>query len=64
MAYPKKFYIVRLRADDRLVTCGSKEECAAAMKMSLSTFMTTVSRCRNGVNKKYEIDVELMDDGE
>ena len=64
MAYPKKFYIVRLRADDRLVTCGSKEECAAVMKMSLSTFMTTVSRCRNGVNKKYEIDVELMNDGE
>ena len=64
MAYPKKFYIVRLRADDRLVTCGSKEECAAAMNMSLSTFMTTVSRCRNGVNKKYEIDVELMNDGE
>lgn len=64
MAYPKKFYIVRLRADDRLITCGSKEECAAAMKMSLSTFMTTVSRRRNGVNKKYEIDVELMNDGE
>lgn len=64
MAYPKKFYIVRLRADDRLVTCGSKEECAAAMKMSVSTFMTTVIRCRNGVNKKYEIDVELMNDGE
>lgn len=60
----RRFYIVRLRADDRLVTCGSKEECAAAMKMSLSTFMTTVSRCRNCVNKKYEIDVELMDDGE
>ena len=64
MSYPKKFYIVRLGADDRLVTCGTKEECAAAMKMSLSTFMTTVSRCRKGVNKKYEIDVELMDDGE
>ena len=63
MAYPKKFYIVRLRADDRLVTCGSKEEYAAAMKMTLSTFLATVRRCRNGVNKKYEIDVELMDDG-
>lgn len=64
MAYPKKFYIVRLRADDQLIACGSKEECAAAMRMTVSTFMTTVSRCRNGVNKKYEIDVELMDDGE
>lgn len=62
MAYPKKFYIVRLRADDRLITCGSKEECAAAMKMSISTFLTTVSRCRRGITKKYEIDVELMDD--
>ena len=58
MAMPKKFYIVRLRVGDKLICCGSKEECAAAMKMTLSTFMTTVSRCRNGKNQKYEIDVE------
>lgn len=58
----RKFYIVRLRADDRLIACGSKEECAAAMNMSISTFMTTVSRCRSNKNKKYEIDVELMDE--
>ena len=45
MAYPKKFYIVRLRADDRLVTCGSKEECAAAMKMTLSTCVPVPQRC-------------------
>lgn len=59
MAYPKKFYIVRLRADDRLITCGTKEECALAMNMSVATFLTTVSRCRNGLNGKYDIDVEV-----
>lgn len=64
MGSPKKFYIVRLREDDRIVTCGSKDECAAAMKMSPNTFLSTVSLCRKGVNKKYEIDVELMNDGE
>ena len=64
MAMPKKFYIVRLRADDRLICCGSKEECAATMKMTVNTFMTTVSRCRNGLNKKYEIDVMPEDEDE
>lgn len=59
MAYPKKFYIVRLRADDRLVCCGTKEECAVAMNMGINTFLTTVSRCLHGFNRKYEIDVEL-----
>ena len=63
MAYPKKFYIVRLRADDRLVCCGTKEECAVAMNMSIETFLTTVSRCRNGYNGKYDIDVEVEGDG-
>lgn len=61
MSRRKMFYIVRLRVDDKLICCGSKEECAAAMKMTLNTFMTTVSRCRNGKNQKYEIDVEPED---
>ena len=59
MRYPKKFYIVRLRADDRILAVGSKEECALRMGMSVSTFLSTVCRCRRGKNKKYEIDVEL-----
>ena len=59
MAAPKKFYIVRLKQDDRIVTCGSKEECAAAMGMSVSTFLSTVCHVRQGRNRKYEIDVEL-----
>lgn len=63
MAYPKKFYIVRLRRDDSVIVCGGKEECATAMGMSVPTFLTTVTRCRQGQNGKYEIDVELEDDG-
>ena len=60
----RKFYIVRLRADDRRLAVGTSKECAAALKMSMATFLTTVSRCRSGVNMKYEIDVEEEDDSE
>ena len=59
MAYPKKFYIVRLRADDRLVCCGTKEECARILGVSCASFLCYVTNCRKGVMKKYEIDVEL-----
>lgn len=58
----KKFYIVRLREDDRILAVGSKDECAAALNMTPATFLTTVSRCRHGLNQKYEIDVELEDE--
>lgn len=61
MAYPKKFYIVRLRADDRLVACGSKEECARILGVTEASFLCYVTNCRKGIMKKYEIDVELED---
>lgn len=57
----RKFYIVRLRADDSIVAVGSTEECAKAMGMSVSSFHATVCRSRKGQNHKYEIDVELED---
>ena len=60
----RKFYIVRLRADDRIVAVGSTEECARALKMSVPSFRTTVSRCRSGANMKYEIDVEEEEEDE
>lgn len=55
----RKFYIVRLRLDDRIIVVGSRDECAAALNMTPGTFLSTVSRCRRGLNQKYEIDVEL-----
>ena len=62
MRYSKKFYIVRLRADDRIICCGSKEECAKVMGISEKSFLCYVTNCRKGIMKKYEIDVELEDD--
>lgn len=59
MAYPKKFYIVRLRADDRIICCGSKTECAKALGVSEKSFLCYVTNCRKGIMQKYEIDVEL-----
>lgn len=57
----RRFYIVRLRADDSIVAVGSTEECAKAMGMTVNSFHATVHRCRTGKNKKYEIDVEKED---
>lgn len=57
MSRRRMFYIVRLRADDRIVAVGSGLECAARLGMTLATFRTTVSRCKRGQNQKYEIDV-------
>jgi hypothetical protein len=62
MRYPKKFYIVRLRADDQVICCGSKKECAQMLGISERSFLSYVTKCRNGIVKKYEIDVELEDE--
>ena len=57
----RRFYVVRLRKDDSVIASGRTEECAKAMRMSISSFRTTVSRCLHGKNQKYEIDVEMED---
>lgn len=57
-----RFYIVRLRKDDSIVEVGNAVECARRMKMSISSFHSTVSRCRSGENQKYEVDVEETDE--
>ena len=62
MAYPRKFYIVRLRADSRVVCCGSKAECARALGILERSFLCYVTNCRKGIMKKYEIDVEQEDE--
>lgn len=61
MRYPKKFYIVRLRADDSIVAVGSAEECSKIMGISAKSFLCYVTNCRKGIMKKYEIDVETED---
>ena len=61
MRYPKKFYIVRLRADDSIMAVGSAEECAKILGVSYNSFLSYVTNCRKGIMKKYEIDVEPED---
>ena len=58
MSVPK-FYIVRLRADDSIVAVGSAAECAKRMGISVGSFYCAVTRSLKGLQKKYEIDVEL-----
>ena len=62
MGYSKKFYIVRLRADDSIVAVGSAEECAKSMRITVSSFYSAFCRSRKNQNRKYEIDVVLEDD--
>lgn len=54
----QKFYVVRLRKDDSIVAAGNSLQCAQRMGMSMASFYTTVSRCRNGENRRYIVDVE------
>lgn len=62
MSRRRVFYIVRLRKDDSIVAVGTAEECARVMRMSINSFRTTVSRSRNGLSHKYEIDIEEEDE--
>ena len=58
----QKFYVVRLRKDDSVIATGNSLQCARAMGMSLGVFYTTVTRCRNGTNRRYQIDVEFWEE--
>ena len=60
----RRFYIIRSRSDDSIVAVGSAVECAARMRLTLNSFYTIVSRCRNGKIDKYEVDVEMEDSDE
>ena len=58
----QKFYVVRLRKDDSVIACGNSLQCAKAMGMNLESFYSTVTRCRNGTNRRYLIDIELWEE--
>ena len=60
----RRFYIVRLRADDSIVAVGNAEECAASMGLTVPSFRSTVSRCRGNPGSRYEVDVEIEEDGD
>ena len=58
-----KFYIIRRRKDDSIVAVGSAQECMKSMGIkSYSSFASMVCRNINGIHKKYEIDIEFLDE--
>ena len=59
-----KYYTVYLRHDDTILCHGTARECAAVMGMKLTTFYPTVYHTLKGSNRKYEILVETLVDGE
>ena len=56
-----QYYAIYLRGSDTLVCCGDKYECAAAMGMTITTFMSTLSHVRSGINRKYEFYQEDLE---
>lgn len=44
--------------EQQILVSGGGAQCAKALGMSIKTFWCTVSRCRSGKNRKYEIMIE------
>lgn len=59
-----QYYAVYLKGTDKVIASGSAEECMEQMHMSQSSFHATMSRVRSGVNKKYELYQEDLDEDE
>ena len=51
------WYTVYERKSEQILVSGGAQ-CAKALGMSINTFWCTVSRCRSGKNRKYEIEIE------
>lgn len=52
------WYTVYERKSEQILVSGGGVQCAKALGMSMNTFWCTVSRCRSGKNRKYEIMIE------
>lgn len=52
------WYTVYERKSEQILVSGGGAQCAKALGMSIKTFWCTVSRCRSGKNRKYEIMIE------
>ena len=52
------WYTIYLRKTEEVIASGRGVQCAQALGMSMGTFWCTVSRCRSGKNRKYEIMIE------
>lgn len=53
-----RWYTVYLRETEEVLASGTATQVAGALGMSMNTFWCTVSRCRSGKNRKYEIEIE------
>lgn len=61
MSY-KNYYTIYDRKTETVVAFGTSKECTQMLKCSSSYFYCLVNRNRNGRNKKYLIESELLTD--
>ena len=54
------YYTVYLAEDDRIVAFGTSKDCASMLGMTVSSFHSTVSHVKKGINKRYEIYEEPL----
>ena len=50
-------YKYRIETDGGKVIIGSSEECARKLGMNMHTFYSTICRCRQGHNKRYNVEI-------
>lgn len=54
------YYTVYLKKSQEIVASGNALVCAKALKCSVHSFYSMVTRVRNGQNEKYEIEIETI----
>lgn len=60
---PPAYYSIYLRETDDMICWGTSSECAAKLGMPLSGFYSMVSRVRRGINRKYDVYTEPLEEG-
>lgn len=58
----KNYYAIYLNKTDEIIATGSSKECAKTLGISLASFYSLVSKNNRGIQKKYSIYTEPLDE--
>jgi len=59
-----KYYTVYLKKNDEIVAQGTGHDCATTMGKSLNGFHSLVSKTKKGIQHKYEVLIEELNQDE
>ena len=57
-----KWYTAYLHKTEEILACGTAQQVADALGMSLNSFYCTASRSRNWKNRKYDFVIEEINE--